>query len=206
MAWTMRSSRTRRPIRGHRHEQKYVFLGHPAATVAMVATVAHGHFTREMGLGVRPLGSSRPQKRSHDGRTLLATVARPLRDRCATVLPPRRGHFTHKMASCDHCDRYCGDPRIRMFLHTLLARKDSRVHLEIRGGADVGASCLVLSAAGRRILIDAGVPLSALSVVAQQPAQRLTHARAGRPTAPLRQANRRFSASAMACSSVANGP
>jgi hypothetical protein len=33
------------------------------------------------------------------------------------------------------------------------------VHLEVLGGADVGASCLVLAAAGRRILIDAGIRL-----------------------------------------------
>jgi glyoxylase-like metal-dependent hydrolase (beta-lactamase superfamily II) len=45
-------------------------------------------------------------------------------------------------------------------LAALLARKDSLVHVDIVGGADVGASCLVLSAADRRILVDAGLRLS----------------------------------------------
>jgi Cft2 family RNA processing exonuclease len=38
-------------------------------------------------------------------------------------------------------------------------RKHIFVHLEVLGSADVGASCLVLAAAGRRNLIDAGVCL-----------------------------------------------
>jgi Metallo-beta-lactamase superfamily len=38
-------------------------------------------------------------------------------------------------------------------------RKDIVVNLEILGSSTVGASCILLTAAGRRILIDAGVRL-----------------------------------------------